>query len=161
MNNDHHTLKSRVRAAMETGNEKELLELISVESERLVARAHGPGELMEALVESGAHTAVPTAAERHHHAFLHRVSEIHREDLARCSPIFALDGGTMVAAPVGRLGQDGFLIFTDRLLARVLEFAPAMVFLLLDGFDAHEGAPNEIAALKADLKEQKIKMECK
>ena len=65
--------------------------------------------------------------------------------------MFRLDARTIDAAPVGRLGRDGLSRFLDRVLAAAADARPARVALALHGFEPHEGAEAQIAALAEEL----------
>jgi hypothetical protein len=135
----------------------ELRERISIEAERLAEAGGGPTALVAALLSLDRADLTPLAAERHLHAARERWTETGANDLAERSPILAIDG-TLHAAPVGDLGEDGLARFVDRVLAAVLRQPPARVILHLDGFALHPGSDDTLAALERDLTEQGIEL---
>ena len=148
-------LKSHLRQA--ANDPSQIRELISMEAERLADAGKGPTELVDALVSADLAGLAPLAAERHFHAFYRRLEDKHCEYLADHSPVFDLDDKTLVAAPVGTLGQEGFARFCDRVLARVLMTNPRRVLISLEGIAPYDGLENDLNALRDDLKRQGIK----
>lgn len=149
-------LKTRLRQAV--SNPAQIRELISMEAERLADEGKGPTELIEALVSGDLAGLAPLAAERHFHAFFGRLADKKGEYLADHSPVFDLDDKTLVAAPVGDLGREGFARFCDRVLARVLKTNPRRVLISTDGIAPHDDLEYDLNVLRDDLKRQGIKM---
>lgn len=130
---------------------EELLSRITMEAERLAAAGKGPSALVDSLIAQGDPGLAPLAAERHHHAAITRLADEQRTLLAERSPVLRLDARTLVAAPVGRLEREGLARFCDRVLAAAAEARPARVALALGGFEPHDGAEGQIAALREEL----------
>lgn len=151
-------LDERIAMAADLDDPRELLERISAEAERLVEDGDGPAALISALLNAGQGHMAPTAAERHHHAALQKSNETRRAELAQRSPVYKLDGQTLLGAPVGEMGQDGLARFIERLLMGVLNNRPSRVILSLEGFTPHEGAHEAIAELEADLRQQGVRL---
>ncbi len=149
-------LKTRLRHA--ASDPAEIRELISMEVERLAGESKGPTELVEALVSADLAGLAPLAAERHFHAFYRRLEDRQGEYLADHSPVFDFDDKTLVAAPVGNLGQEGFARFCDRVLTKVLMTNPKRVLISLEGIAPYDGLDDDLKALADDLKRQGIKM---
>jgi hypothetical protein len=138
---------------------RERVALISVEAERLVDVGAGPSALVDGLVLDGAADLAALAAERHFHATTTRLAEEHRAALAERSPVFLLDQRTLIAAPVGRLEEEGLARFCDRVLAEAAAARPARVVLALRGLDRHAGADAALAALGRELAAHGIDVE--
>ncbi len=149
-------LKTRLQRA--ASNSTQIRELISMEVERLAGEGKGPTELVEALVSGDLGGLAPLAAERHFHAFYRRLEDKQCEYLADHSPVFDFDDKTIVAAPVGNLGQEGFARFCDRVLAQVLVVNPRRVLIVTEGIAPYDGLDDDLKALADDLKRQGIKM---
>ena len=149
-------LKAHLKQA--ASDPAQIRELISMEAERLADEGKGPTALVEALVSADLAGLAPLAAERHFHAFFRRLEDRQGEYLADHSPVFDLDDKTLVAAPVGKLGQEEFARFCDRVLARVLMTNPRRVLISLEGIAPYDGLEDDLNALRDDLKRQGIKM---
>jgi hypothetical protein len=130
---------------------EELLSRITADAERLARAGKGPSELVDAVVRDGATGLAALAAERHHHAVMTRLDDERRALLAERSPVFRFDPRTLIAAPVGRLEREGLARFADRVLSAAADSRPARVVLVLQGFEPHEGADDQIAALAEEL----------
>ena len=148
-------LKAHMRQA--ASDPAQIRELISMEAERLADEGKGPTELVEALVSADLAGLAPLAAERHFHAFYRRLEDKQCEYLADHSPVFDLDDKTLVAAPVGNLGQEGFARFCDRVLTRVLMTNPKRVLIVTEGLAPYDDLEDDVSALTDDLKRQGVK----
>jgi hypothetical protein len=151
---------------------REACDRITVAAERLALRGEGPAPLVEALVEVDAALAAaglacgpwatrlaPLAAERSCHVTRTRDGEAARLDAANLSPVVRLDPKTVLAAPVGELGEEGRARFCDRVLAESLRSAPRRVILLTDGLPAADREERAWSVLADDLAAQGIAFE--
>jgi hypothetical protein len=148
-------LKEHLRQA--ASDPAQIRELISMEAERLADEGKGPTVLVDALVSEDLAGLAPLAAERHFHAFYRRLEDEQGEYLADHSPVFDLNDKTLVAAPVGNLGQEGFARFCDRVLTKVLMTNPKRVLIVTEGLAPYDGLEDDMNALTDDLKRQGVK----
>ncbi|MDD5309276.1 MAG: hypothetical protein PHU25_18330 [Deltaproteobacteria bacterium] len=151
---------------------REACERITVAAERLALSGGGVAPLVEALVavDTALAAAGPAplpwatrlaslAAERFVHAARTRDVEAAHLAAADLSPIVRLDPKTILAAPVGELGEDGLARFCDRILTEALHLGPRRIILVTDGLVSREDVEHAWATLSDDLAAQGIVLE--
>lgn len=147
-------------------------ERLSFLAERTASGDLGAAEAIDALVaidgklaETGATRGpwavalAPLFAERALHAAAERALQDRMRDLAERSPIVRLGDRTLVAAPVGPLGEDGLARFAERVAGAVLAHPTKRVLLSLAALDEAERAAPLWDELGRELKAYKVALE--
>ncbi len=146
-----------------------LREELSFQAEHLSKENRGPTSMIKALIQiddalaAAGHIRAPwisrltpLAAERYCHAARQGWDDDEQTHLAHAAPVFHLDHRTLIAAPVGRLGEEGLQLLVDRILSAILRRKPRRVLLILHGLAPHPGAAAQFDELAADLKKLKV-----
>jgi len=135
---------------------KEIVELISMETEHAAMREESSAGIINVLLKNDCAALVPLAAERHYHASTRLSAEISSQKLAQLSPIDHVNNKTIFAAPIGNLDDESLILFCDRLLDALLRTKKKKVILSLSNLHPTPNSKKIIAELEHDLKQQRI-----
>lgn len=152
---------------------REIRERISALVVKHATTEPGPTIIIDALVQIDEHlgsrnaTWVPfatrlcaLAAERALHAEREQRREQSARELSERSPIFPVGKDALYAVPVGSLGKEGLIRFSERVLACALTGKARRLVLVLTGQDpADRDAERAFKNLVQDLKAQRIQVD--